>query len=356
MLERTIFLAIISALLIHQFSHSVIDPRIEAALSAKEALQNPRDVQGFILVSDLDHDSRHPLKQEWKALVQHGELQRTGAGRFRISFGRVERFKSYASFKNRSLELSEAVVYGGKLLAMCDVSGTVYELDLAEVRLAVFWQHMFVGEGLTDKPFKTEWATVHDGDLLLVSIGKEWVQNRQITGFGPVFIKRLRPNPITGQLSVLDEDWGSRFARLREATNTTWPGYLLHEAIEFDPLNRRWLVLPRRVSSVMYDPDDDEYQGGNLLLLASEDFVHVQVKTVGKIEPEWGFTSLSIIPGSDGRQFIVVKAREAAGVTESKVSVIDDEGRFLLDPVSHPTGWAFPTEEITAKYEGVVLI
>ena len=151
--------------------------------SNERRLMEPRSRQAFVMVSDRDHDSRHPEQFEWTAFIQHGTVTRQPDGRYRIAFGEVDSVSSQSAFNNRSLELSEAVVYGDKLLVMCDVSGTVYELDLASKTLSFFSQHMFTGHGLTKKPFKVEWATVKDGDLILGSIGKEWVHRRQAVSY-----------------------------------------------------------------------------------------------------------------------------------------------------------------------------
>jgi hypothetical protein len=128
-----------------------------------------------------------------------------------------------------------------------------------------------------------------------------------------------------------------RAVALRKATNTTFPGYLSHEAVVFNPYSRKWIFLPRKVhvwslshiqlkncvvrivsqasTITPYDDDTDERmvcscsfgshaqldclaQGTNLLLVVDEDFSHIDVRRVGPLEPTWGFSTISIVPGS----------------------------------------------------------
>lgn len=85
---------------------------------------------------------------------------------------------------------------------------------------------------------------------------------------------------------------------LRRATGTEFPGYLTHEAVVFNHYTRHWVFLPRKASREAYDDAADEYRGTNLLLLVPEDFSNVTVLTVGPLEPEWGFSSIALVPGN----------------------------------------------------------
>ena len=78
-------------------------------------------------------------------------------------------------------------------------------------------------------------------------------------------------------------DWGPVYAALRKATNTTFPGYLWHEAVVWDGRTRKWLFLPRKASPALrYHPDSDERMGTNLLVTASENFADIEVKRIGQ--------------------------------------------------------------------------
>lgn len=89
------------------------------------------------------------------------------------------------------------------------------------------------------------------------------------------------------------------YQTLRHATNTSYPGYLWHEAVTFLPRTRKWYFLPRKASEdVPYDPVADERLGTNLLIITSEDFSDITVQKVGPLELDRGFTSLRHIPGN----------------------------------------------------------
>merc|ERR1711871_1849772 len=124
-------------------------------------------------------------------------------------------------------------------------------------------------------------------------------------------------------------DWTPVYSALRSKTNTSFPGYLWHEAVHFDPRSRKWIFLPRKSSqSIPYTPKGDEVQGSNLLLVANEDFSDIDVRTIGDIEPEYGFSSLRKLPGT-AQTYVAIKVKELSDppVTLSKVIVFDLDGK-----------------------------
>lgn len=118
-----------------------------------------------------------------------------------------------------------------------------------------------------------------------------------------------------------------------QVANATYPGYLIHEAVEFHPVERKWYFLPRKASTEQYHDVKDELQvafssasplhnypkGTNIMLVASEDFSVIEKRgiqvsllsslchsaEVGPLEKEWGFTSVKFIPGTN--DFIATK-------------------------------------------------
>ena len=101
--------------------------------------------------------------------------------------------------------------------------------------------------------------------------------------------------------------------------------YYLH----FFHKSRLWIFLPRKSSeSVPYTPKSDEVQGSNLLLVANEDFSEINVRTVGDIEPEYGFSSLRKLPGT-AQTYVAIKVKELSDppVTQSKVVIFDLDGK-----------------------------
>ncbi len=102
----------------------------------------------FALITDLDHSSRHPSKLQWHSVMKSGVLSRTSTGSYtvrsvparaalhlyQIKFNDIFRWTNEVSLKsriavdNRSMELSEIVKFGDKLLAMCDKTGIIFEI------------------------------------------------------------------------------------------------------------------------------------------------------------------------------------------------------------------------------------
>eukprot|EP00933_Yihiella_yeosuensis_P002923 TRINITY_DN10511_c0_g1_i1.p1 TRINITY_DN10511_c0_g1~~TRINITY_DN10511_c0_g1_i1.p1 ORF type:complete len:367 (-),score=56.04 TRINITY_DN10511_c0_g1_i1:72-1172(-) len=321
-------------------------------LGAKVAEVNPdklllsADALEFAIVSDLDKASRNAKKFSWHAFLKRGVLRRTGeAGRnsYKIEWLGTDKLETMIAAKNRSMELSDIISYDGKLLAFCDISGLVFEVSL-EQRKAFARLSLPDGNGNELKPYKSEWATIKDGVLLVGSMGREWVGDQgQIEHFNSQWIKSMDRN---GKVESIN--WRPVFQALRAATQTSSPGYLWHEAVIWDARLRRWLVLPRKASvGQPYTPELDETRGTNLLLICSEDFSEIEVKTIGPLEPEWGFTAIRKVPGTNDTYF-ALKSLEVGDKTETKAMVFDLSGQMLLDPGS---------EYIDAvKYEGIEFI
>ena len=62
-------------------------------------------------------------------------------------------------------------------------------------------------------------------------------------------------------------------------------GYVWHEAVHWDALNRLWVFLPRRISvDGAPSQQEDEARGANWLLLADEHFENVTARRLGPLE------------------------------------------------------------------------
>jgi len=67
--------------------------------------------------------------------------------------------------------------------------------------------------------------------------------------------------------SVRSESWISNYNKLRQKVpGTLHPGYLLHEAVQWSEIHKRWFFLPRRRSSEIYDKEAELQRGTNLLI------------------------------------------------------------------------------------------
>jgi len=232
------------------------------------------------------------------------------------------------------------IKFKGSLLAVCDYTGIVYKISPDG---QVFQRHAIAdGNGKQSKPFKAEWATLKDGLLHIGSIGKEWVRDGQILHFNPQWIKTIDSCGY-----IKNRDWGMNYNFLRNVTNTVYPGYLIHEAVEWDPDARQWLFLPRKASSTgPYSPEAEENHGTNMLIIVDEHFKQAQVKHIGPLEPKWGFTSMKLIPETN--EIIALKVMEAAGQeSQTMITIFDKDGNFKLEP----DPWVLVSSN--TKYEGL---
>mmetsp|Transcript_30197 Transcript_30197/g.79313 ORF Transcript_30197/g.79313 Transcript_30197/m.79313 type:complete len:388 (+) Transcript_30197:260-1423(+) len=306
-----------------------------------------RDEHTFMLVADLDLKSRHPSKFLWSSILRKGMLRRQGNGSYAVEWTLQHTLESRIAYKNRSMELSELVQYGHVLMGFCDITGLVFKVTADEKRANVLLRYAIAdGDGHSIKPFKSEWATVKDGLVWVGSTGKEW--NDWDPATGKEYIKHrntLWVKTIEESGRITNYDWSAVYTALRTATNTTFPGYLWHEAVLWDPRLARWLFLPRRASPVKpYRPDTDQHMGTNVLISTSEDFSDIAVHHIGPVEPEWGFSSLRKIPGTDA-QYVALKTFEVGDETHSKLVRFNLDG--LYEEVADLPG---------VKYEGLEFI
>lgn len=205
--------------------------------------------------------------------------------------------------EGRGMELSELINFNGKLLTMDDRSGIVFEV-LQEKRLAPRYI-LSEGDGKTDKGMKIEWSTIKNDQLYVGSFGKEYTNKKQkIVHKNNLWIATITDS---GQISY--HNWERNYQRLRKATGTEHPGYLIHEAICWSAIHKKWYILPRRSSQLPYDDELDEKRGTNLLIEASEDFNRINVKRVGKTTPERGFSSFKFLPRSGDNVCLVITCR-----------------------------------------------
>ena len=261
-----------------------------------------------------------PLDQHWWiAFLRRGVLRvvqgATGTeGRARyptydVDFLETRVLQTQSATRGRSMELSELVRFRHLVLAVCDITGLVWKVQVSDG--SVLQRHAIAGgNGDVSRPGKLEWATRKDGRLVMGSVG-----NRQMdTRTGAFQDRHSEWVKVLSQGGTIENsDWGPVFAALRTAAGVRGDGYLWHEAIEWDALSRRWIVLPRKRGFVTpFEPTRDESMGTNVLLVADEDFRHINVSSVGPLEPEWGFSSVRRVPGMRD-VFAALKCREVDG-------------------------------------------
>ncbi|KAF0708029.1 hypothetical protein As57867_006450, partial [Aphanomyces stellatus] len=150
--------------------------------------------------------------------------------------------------------------------------------------------------------------------------------------------------------AIRHENWTDRFKKVREFLGCGYPGYVIHEAIEWSPVHRKWFILPRRVSKDEYDDMLDEKRGSNLMVIADEDFETLTVRQVGSIiAPERGFSSFKFVPGTQDSVIVALKSMESEELQAQAayVTVFTVDGTILMPETPLPGAY---------KYEGVAFM
>lgn len=238
------------------------------------------------------------------------------------------------------MELSELVTFNGKLLTFDDRTGIVFEMVGDNVSP---WVILTDGETVSQKGFKSEWATVKNNQLFVGSMGKEWTNGAgDFENYNPMIMKVIS---VGGEVKSLN--WVKNFKALRSALAIEWPGYLIHESGAWSEHNKRWFFLPRRCSKEKYNETLDESRGCNYLITADEMFTNIETIKVGELKPTRGYSSFKFLPSSHDSIIIALKTEELNGSTSTYVTVFDIKGNVLLEDEKIHTEY---------KYEGFEFI
>jgi soluble calcium-activated nucleotidase 1 len=256
------------------------------------------------------------------------------------------------------MELSELTIYQKRLLSFDDRTGTVFEILSTADGGDSYAVPRFViteGDGDTDKGMKWEWATVKDSELVLGSMGKEF------TGPGGVIenTNNLWVAVLNARGELRREDWKGKFDFVRGLVSATYPGYIIMEAILWSDHLKRWVFLPRRISSTAYDEVEDERKGSNRVVLVNELFTAGEVVEIkmkpSNMDPLHGFSTFAFVPETKDRHALAVRSVEedCTGALEdckqrSYLMVFDVlTGEVLMDEVQI---------DLTEKFEGVEFV
>jgi len=217
----------------------------------------------------------------------------------------------------------------------------VYELSL-EQKLAIPRWILPSGDGRTTaKGLKCEWMTVKDDVLYAGSIGKEYIRGGKVANYDNTWVKTVDRVGVVHHV-----DWKIIFDKLRAATGTEYPGYIVHEAVGWSEQMRKWVFLPRRMSTEAYDEKLDEKKGSNLALIVDEDFSKIKQVTVGTQIPSHGFSSFKFIPYREN-EVVALKSVEDGENIKSFMTVFDVlTGEVLMDEIEVSTNTKFEGVEI----------
>lgn len=320
---------------------SKMGPKTYALQQSYLKYSNVSTTYQIAVVADRDKASKKDGKVAWESSLILGTLTRDPAtGKYSVKFGSTIPLKSTLSEAGRGMELSELVYFNGMLLAFDDRTGVVFEV-IVDKGLAVPRYIMMEGDGNSEKGQKTEWATVKDGLLYSGSIGKEWANSDgKILHYKPQWAKTISPEG-----TIRAYNWQSVFENMRRATGTSLPGYLIHEAVCFNPVSRLWYFMPRRESTEEYNDVKDEERGSNLAIVVNEGFRVVSVERYGEFNPKRGTASCKFVPFREN-EFVSIRTMEYKDTVKSYITVVNLNGDVLLPE----------TEFADAKYEGVEFI
>eukprot|EP00434_Breviolum_minutum_P037630 symbB.v1.2.033374.t1/scaffold4140.1/size44004/3 len=203
----------------------------------------------FGIVADLDINSRDPQEFIWRSYLKKGRVVRLSSRPQRDRFTVVwdedlggvldHWFLSGFSPLSRSWNCSHLQQLGivpwsfRNLCCLGDSSWhsvTTLELPIKSMHLLGRWV-IADGNGNEPKPFKAEWAVIKDDHVWLGSIGFEWYgKSGEILHRNAEWVKVIDFNGMIRNL-----DWHPVYQAVRTVTNTTLPGYLWHEAVEWEP-------------------------------------------------------------------------------------------------------------------------
>ncbi|XP_014387207.1 PREDICTED: soluble calcium-activated nucleotidase 1 [Myotis brandtii] len=171
------------------------------------------------VIADLDTDSKAREENTWFSYLQKGYLTLSHSGdQVAVEWDPGHRvLESHLAEKGRGMELSDLVVFNGKLYSVDDRTGVVYRI---EGNTPVPWVILSDGDGTVGKGFKAEWLAVKDERLYVGGLGKEWTTTTgEVVNENPEWVK------VVGFRGSVDhENWVASYNALRAAAGIHPPG------------------------------------------------------------------------------------------------------------------------------------
>lgn len=195
-------------------------------LRRRIAACSPSDPCGFGLVADLDLKSKvsdSPLL--FKSYFLGGRLTLdTVSNTYTVKFNPspVEVFAKHNE-AGRGLELSELILFKGKLFAFDDRTGIAFEYLPSG---ALVPRHLVTaGDGNAAKGMKVEWATEKDGQLWIGSFGKEYtdVAGKTVISEVNFWVAVLDPSG-----TIEYRNWKPIYQKLQKSC----PSFFIHFVLE----------------------------------------------------------------------------------------------------------------------------
>nr|ADG63133.1 calcium-dependent apyrase [Ostertagia ostertagi] len=281
----------------------------------------------LLIVTDMDKDSRAG-EWTWRAVTREGLLT-LSPDMTHVSITWDEKSErnltSSMNIKGRAMELSDLSVFHNRILTPDDRTGLISEIKNNKM---IPWVFLNSGPGNTTSPFKCEWMTIKD-DVLYVGGHGNVFRNREgkIVHQNNMWIKTVTPEG-----EVTNVDWTDVYNNARNAVGISEPGYLTHEAVQWSETQGHWYFLPRKESKTVYVEEEDETKGTDLLIIGNPDLDQFEVKRVGILRPERGYSAFDFIPGTDDKIIVALKSKEVTDEpVETYITVFTTDGQVLLD-------------------------
>ncbi|EPQ18922.1 Soluble calcium-activated nucleotidase 1 [Myotis brandtii] len=298
------------------------------------------------VIADLDTDSKAREENTWFSYLQKGYLTLSHSGdQVAVEWDPGHRvLESHLAEKGRGMELSDLVVFNGKLYSVDDRTGVVYRI---EGNTPVPWVILSDGDGTVGKGFKAEWLAVKDERLYVGGLGKEWTTTTgEVVNENPEWVK------VVGFRGSVDhENWVASYNALRAAAGIHPPGK------QEDRPHRVAARRSRGSWAGKTGPGRTAFAGSGVSILVplgdedralppSSDFGAISVRRVGEVVPTHGFSSFKFVPNTDDQVIVALKSEEDGGKVATYIMAFTLDGRFLLPE----------TKVGNVKYEGIEFI
>lgn len=268
----------------------------------------------FAAVTDLDQLSavKEESKPTFRSVLLPGKITYDPEHhKYEMEMEPTRELITHHNEAGRGGEFSELTIFNNRLLTFDDRTGEVFEILNSADGKSSFVVPRFVvteGDGDTEKGMKWEWSTVKNGELYMGSMGKEYThKDGTIANTNNLWVSILNSR---GELRR--KDWSREFTYVRNALGAQAPGYLIHEAINWSPHLRKWVFMPRRISTEKYDDVLDEKRGSNKVVLVNEGFTSHEIVTVNMKSKDGlhGFSSFAFVPGTNDRHVLALRSVE----------------------------------------------
>ncbi|PAV56999.1 hypothetical protein WR25_01857 isoform B [Diploscapter pachys] len=289
---------------------SILQPYNSTQLYTTRHLADGSSEWEIFLVTDLDHDSKTADGKKWQSLAKRGTLKLSkDQKKAEVKWRDAEDFylSTNIAAGGRAMELSDLVVFDGRLFVCDDRTGLIFWV---ENKQAIPWLIVNDGPGNVIKGLKAEWMTVKGEELFVGGLGKEWTTTSgEYVNDHPMWIKK-----VNAKGAVTHINWKDVFIRVRAAIGIQYPGYMIHEAVQWSDVHGKWFFLPRRASNDTYSEEADETRGTNYMVVGNEkltQFNAVRIDTDGNTRK--GYSAFQFIPGTKDSLIVALKSEEKDG-------------------------------------------